>query len=279
MIANRLLQRARILRHSWSNALDLVGWSRFSGPRTIVGASSRAARSTSADCTPVILCVWRRPERLRRTIDLLRSQIDANPVLYIWNNNPKARGFVDDTVIQITDLEIHTVHSTHNAGGFGRFYVARDLAPTHPFVIFIDDDQTFPETAIAQFVREFRPKTISGFWAFRFTGRSEYRLRVPATVPGERVDYAATCGVICDSEVFSNPDFFRCPRRFWFVEDLWLSYFADHVLGWQIFKSAVTLDADDDGLDQYHYLYRTKSRFLETLVNAGWALPRTSSAA
>jgi hypothetical protein len=276
VIRGRAHRRLRILRHRWSNAVQLVGWSRLSGPRTAPGAVVRPRSGGSAETVPVVLCVWRRPERLARTIDLLRDQTGVKPSLYVWNNNPRARSVVDEAVAGAADIEVKVVHSARNAGGFGRFYLAREVAQHHPYVIFVDDDQTFDRTAIADFVGEFRPETISGFWAFRFTEPSDYWARVPAT-PGERVDFCATCGMVCDTRIFLKPDLFRCPRRFWFIEDLWLSYIADHVLGWKIFKSAVELDVDEDGLDQYHYLYDLKSRLLAHLVEAGWDLPRPSS--
>jgi hypothetical protein len=92
------------------------------------------------------------------------------------------------------------------------------------------------------------------------------------------VKYCGTGGLVCDTKIFLEPGLFRCPRRYWFAEDLWLSYYADHVLGWDVRKGDVDFEMDDDGLDQFHLLHGTKSRLLHYLVRAGWDLSADSGA-
>jgi hypothetical protein len=161
------------------------------------------------------------------------------------------------------------VHSKRNIGGFGRFYIGRKVAVHHPYVVFLDDDQVGGPDFIASIAAEFTPKTARGTWAFRFIGTSRYSDRVPAR-PGERVKYCGTGGMICDSTVFLQDAVFRCPRRFWFVEDLWLSYYVDQVLAWPMYKSGARLRIEADEQDQFHLLHPAKRKFFRYLVRRGW---------
>jgi hypothetical protein len=82
--------------------------------------------------------------------------------------------------------------------------------------------------------------------------------------------------MVVDTRVFREPGLFRCPKRFWFVEDLWLSYYASHVLSWELMKSHVTLAMDNDGHDQFLFLKRRKSELMRYLIQTGWELPAWS---
>lgn len=264
--------RARLdrrIRSEWFNAkrsVGLVGWRRSTGPPTEAGARVRSERPHSA--VPVVVCVWRRPERLEATLSSLAAQ--SRPIaLWIWNNNPALRLLVDETVTGVSDLDVDVVHCRRNIGGFGRFYVARRLARRHRCVVFLDDDQVPAPDFIESLLDEFESKTAIGTWAFRFRGRRSYWDRVLAE-PGERVKFCATRGMICDTEIFLEEGLFQCPRRFWFVEDLWLSYYADHVMGWRLFKSGASVLTEPDDQGQFNYLGATKDIMLRYLVGLGW---------
>jgi hypothetical protein len=261
----------RRISSEWVNArksVGLVGWRRSTGPRTVAGASVRGSTLPVAE-VPVVLCVWRRPERLATTLASLGRQRDVSVKLWIWNNNPALRALVDGGVATVSDLQVDVVHATRNVGGFGRFYVARRLAEEHPYVVFLDDDQVPATDFVKTLVGEFTPKTIHGAWAFRFLGTERYWDRVRAA-PGERVKFCGNGGMICDTQIFLEPELYRCPRRFWFVEDLWLSYYADHVMGWQLFKSAAVIEKEPDDQGQFQNLGATKDLMFRYLVRRGW---------
>ena len=196
--------------------------------------------------------------------------VQTRPVeLLIWNNNPALRGFVDGAVGEASTLAIEAVHSSRNIGGFGRFYLARRIAREHPYVVFLDDDQVPAVDFIEQLVSEFARETIRGAWAFHFRGTHSYWDRLAAS-PGERVKFCGNGGMICDSGVFLEPRLFECPRRFWFVEDLWLSYYADRFLGWSLYKSGATVTKEHDEHGQYQSLAATKDVMFRYLVRRGW---------
>lgn len=261
-----LNQRLRRLAFNSARGLALVGWRRSKGPATRAGISNRA-RGRPDSTVPVVFCVWRRPHRLRETVESLAAQSHPAIRLCVWNNNPSVRTLVDTALAGVGDVDV--VHSTRNVGGFGRFYFARRIANEHPAVVFLDDDQVPGPEFVATLLRELTPETLRSTWGFRFRGTSHYWDR-DAAAPGQRVKYCGTNGMICDTRVFLEPGLFRCPRRFWFVEDLWLSYYADHVLGWGLYKSGAEIVTEGDEHDQFRFLQASKDRLFRYLVGRGW---------
>jgi cellulose synthase/poly-beta-1,6-N-acetylglucosamine synthase-like glycosyltransferase len=218
---------------------------------------------------PVVVCVWKRPHRLAETIDSLAAQSHAAIKLGIWNNSRSLRSMFESTIARVSDIDIDIVHSERNIGGFGRFYFARQLVHDHDRVVFIDDDQVPGPGFIESLVGEFKSQTFSGTWGYRFRGTRHYGDRVAAE-SGERIKYCGTGGMICDTRIFLEAGLFKCPRRFWFVEDLWLSYYADHVLRWPLYKSGAEISTDSDEYDQCNVLGGTKDRLFRYLVRRGW---------
>jgi hypothetical protein len=266
----RLRRGFRIRRRQLANIFQVIGLHRLEGPARRE-AAIRPRRPSPDPATPVILCVWRRLRRLGETIALLERQ-DAHVELYVWNNARRARPQVDSIIAGATHFPIRVIHSSRNVGGFGRFYMARTLAPRHPFAIFIDDDLTFPPTMVSGLMAEASAQSVSSHWAFHLNSPIDFWDRTGAA-SGESVDYCGTGGMVTDTRIFLESELFGCPRRFWFIEDLWLSYFAAHRLGWQLKKSSVAFEMSYDGQDQFVHLRERKSAFLRYLVKAGWKLP------
>lgn len=64
-----------------------------------------------------------------------------------------------------------------------------------------------------------------------------------------------------DTAVFADPGLFSCPRRFWFVEDLWLSWYAANFSGYTLLRSAAEMEFVEDSLNQFPKLQWVKQRF------------------
>lgn len=211
------------------------------------------------DRLPVILCTWRRLDRLGHTLKLLSAQNIPVQAL-IWNNSPE-RSQVDAAVAAAA-IPVSVHHSTRNIGGFGRFYSAREAAEAgHDRVVFIDDDQDFGPEAIGDLMRHHRPLSLSGWFAFT-SPRAD---GAAWAAPGQAARYVGTGGMIADAAVFRDSRLFRCPRRFWFVEDYWLCAFAGHIAGYGIFRSPAQFEIIDDGRDQCYSLGVVKRRFMRYL--------------
>jgi hypothetical protein len=218
---------------------------------------------------PVIICTYQRLERLSTTLDQLSEQINCSIDLYIWNNNPKNSQFIVDTIKNYPKLKIELHNSKHNIGGFGRFYYARTISSRYPAVIFIDDDIKLSPGSIRTLMDEIKPSTIYSFYAYKFITKENYFKRRNLKT-GDEADYCGTGGMICDTSIFKEKELFNCPEKYWFIEDLWLSYYAKHILGWTLYKSSAKIKILDDDINQWVQLRAMKTTFLRYLINQGW---------
>lgn len=218
---------------------------------------------------PVVMCAWKRVDRLPRTLELLAEQ-DTPASLYVWNNNHREANRLD-TLLAGSPVPAQSVHCPRNIGCFGRFYLARDLAPVHDAIVFIDDDQDFGRSMIADQLASFAPRMLAGWWAFTYrTGARSYGERDRVETPLQPADYVGVGGMVADASIFTDPALFRCPRRYWFVDDLWLSYYSSHVRGWQLRRSLADFRFAADGLDLDVTLGMTKIRMFRYLKRRGW---------
>jgi hypothetical protein len=192
----------------------------------------------------------------------------------IWNNSPERAAVEAAAASASIDVVIH--HSARNVGGFGRFYLAREAAEAgHRSVVFIDDDQDFGPTTVSDLLARHRPQSLSGWWAFRSTGTG-YGDRVRCA-PDEAASYVGTGGMITDTAVFRDSRLFRCPRRYWYAEDLWLCYVADRHAGFEMFRSPAQFESTEDRHALYLALGRTKWQFQRYLIRHGWKPVRPSA--
>lgn len=226
-------------------------------------AFKQNTRQTQA--LPVIMATWNRINLLPKTLKSLSEQSGSSPVLYLWNNNLSARDSINH-IAKTSLLPVKIYHSKHNIGGFGRFYLAKEIATSYKRVIFIDDDQ-FPETEyIKNINEEYQVHTIKSQWAYRFIDRSNYWHKEFVN-PGENADYCGTGGMLANTGIFTEDGLYKCPKRYWFIEDLWLSYFAKYELGWQLTRTEADLPIIEDGSDQLVNLIDAKTSFYKYLEN------------
>jgi hypothetical protein len=258
--ARRLLppqvKAARALARKQQN---LIGWKR----------AQRTPLPVGGDRLPVIFCTWRRLERLSRTLEQLAAQ-DVPVQALIWNNS-QDRGTVDAAVM-CSGIPVAVHHSPRNIGGFGRFYLAREAAEQgHKNVVFIDDDMVFGPGTIAHLLSAYRPHSLSGWQSVSFRSEaysSKYRVN-----PGEAASVVGSGGMIADTAVFRDARLFRCPRRYWFLEDIWLSYVAARLSGYDLFASPAEFQfapSADDEHATYRALGQAKPMFRRYLIRQGW---------
>jgi hypothetical protein len=217
------------------------------------------------------MCTWKRIERLARTIEMLAEQ-SMPATLFVWNNN---RGEAEqlDALLGRSPIPAQSFHSDRNIGSFGRFYLGRDLAANHDAVIFVDDDQDFGPSMVADQLASFAPDSLAGWWAFRYRpGARSYAERDRVETPFQRADYVGPGGMVADAVIFTDPALFRCPRRYWFVDDMWLSFVAGHLRGWQLRRSLAQFEFAADELNLDPTLVMTKIRMFRYLKRRGWSV-------
>lgn len=241
-------------------------WSRQFGP-----ARTRVVEVRS-DRVPVLMCCWKRLHRLEKTIELLAEQT-APVALHLWANRADPSL---ERIVQAAPIPVSLTVSSRNVGSFGRFYLARDLTQhgAHHPVIVIDDDQEFAPNMVELMLADYQPKTISAWWAFRFDDQLE-RLRVE---PGEPADQIGPGGMVCDADLFHDPGFWACPRRYWFADDIWISYYAGS-LGWSIRRGRAEFEMFNDEHDLFRTLGSTKQQMIRKLWAYRWSAPASAVAA
>jgi hypothetical protein len=191
--------------------------------------------------------------------------------VYLWSNSPEKEREIRKLISRYPLLKPELYNSPKNIGGFGRFYYARKLISKYEEVIFIDDDIDLESDSLSRLLADYKPKSIHSFYAFRFRTKHDYYSRKTLRA-GQEADYCGTGGMICDISIFSNNELFKCPKQYWFIEDLWLSYFAKHKLGWGLYKSGTRMKIVHDGLDQWVTIGDKKTAFLQYLIGEGWQL-------
>jgi len=216
-----------------------------------------------AKALPIVMATWNRIDLLPKTLESLSKQSGSSPVLYLWNNNLSARDAINNYA-ENSALPVKIYHSKHNIGGFGRFYLAKEIAPSFKRVIFIDDDQFPDEEYVRKISREYSPRTIKSQWAYRFVDDGNYWHK-EFVIPGENAEYCGTGGMLASTEIFTKEELYKCPKRYWFIEDLWLSYFARYKLGWQLTRTRTDLPIIEDGKDQLIKLIDAKTNFYKFL--------------
>jgi glycosyltransferase involved in cell wall biosynthesis len=230
------------------------------------GRSQQVTVPVEPGTLPVIMCTYRRLERLPATLAMLAVQ-DIPVHLLIWDNSGDPAAVARAAAGARILVTVH--HSRRNIGGFGRFFLARAAAAAgHRAVVFIDDDAVFGPEAVRALLAGHRPLSLSGWFAF--TGLEPVAAGVAG--PGQAARYVGTGGMVADAEVFTDPGLFRCPRRFWFIEDVWLCAYTRHVWGYTLSGSAARFSLAGDGLDQCVALGWAKKRFRRWLSRHGMPL-------
>ena len=174
------------------------------------------------------------------------------------NANLEKADAVDKIVASFSDrLSISVTHDGNVIKAFRRFTVGNDLAKSGTeVVLFIDDDITFPPNYIEKLVSNYEPKTYkSGFaWNFQGGGKDYYRYRTRRWDNEERIHYCGTGISMVDASIFLDKRLFAAPPEAYYIEDLWLSYFAQHVMKWDL-KYVEVGNVNIGGTDQ-HALYK-----------------------
>ncbi|WP_423918434.1 glycosyltransferase family 2 protein [Frigoribacterium sp. 2-23] len=216
------------------------------------------------DAAHVVVCLWNRPQRVDKVIEMLSAQ-DWEPGvrLLLWNNNPGDRHLYDDAarrVVRGSLLSVDLYHSAVNIGGLARFVAAR-LARNGGYrgpVIMLDDDQDVTDTFVADLMRDYSPHSVVAWWAFSLHGSYWRRAEIP---PGATADHAGTGGTVYDSELVDDDRFFMClPRRFAFLEDQWMTFVARQA-GWRVVKGRTEIGLVLEETNQYHGLKPLKDVF------------------
>jgi len=216
--------------------------------------------------TPIVMCLWNRPERVEHILGMLAGLDPAHPVrLLLWNNHAPDAAFYAETARRWAEgrgalTSVDLVQSPRNIGGLARFVAARLLRNggyRGPFVM-LDDDQDVEASFIGDLLRDWTPRSIVAWWGFSLHG--SYWRRAEIT-PGTEPDHAGTGGTMADIDLVADDRFFaRLPSRFAFLEDQWMTFFAK-ANGWRVVKGDTRIVLVLEEKNQYHGLRPLKDVF------------------
>lgn len=241
--------------------ISVLLWNRFLPIKLLIGSKNKQE-------VPVIICLWKRVDQIPRIIRMLDAQDtgDKKISLYFWNNNFTQRSLIKNRIVNNAPSgslsSISLVNSPINIGGFGRYYIARLFSKSSLPVIFLDDDQELGKDFISSALKRYKPHQIASYWAFKNYG--SYSNRTFLKKYGSSASYCGTGGMIIDPSIFAHKQLFECPHRYWFIEDLWLSYFASQ-RSWALTKLDVNITFIKDQHDQGLVLNPLKDEFYSYL--------------
>jgi hypothetical protein len=212
---------------------------------------------------------------------MLCNQTNKDFSLYISNSNLDEISRVEELVAPFKEkLNINLTHDSNEMYSFRRLVIGKDLAlKGFDAVLFLDDDVLIPQNYIEQCLSYFEPNSYKSAYAWQFleNGQNYYRSRIRITKTDSKVHYCGTAVSIVDAKIFLNNDLLSAKDEAHKIEDLWMSYYADHVLKWKLEYipiEGLTIGGNDPvALSKVVKRNRNnKAVFLRKLVSLGWKL-------
>jgi len=205
----------------------------------VAPAIKKKSKSYNNVRVTVVLLTWQRIGNLKRTLASLSQQTFANFEVFISNGNIKSSKNVDDYAKLFSDrLKVRVSHDGNDLFAFRRFAIGRRLAEEGTdIVLFIDDDISFEDDYVENCLRYYEPESYkSGFaWVFQNKGMNYYDQRTRIWDYESKINYCGTGISIIDASIFLDEGLIKkAPKEALKIEDLWLSYYAQHVKKWKL---------------------------------------------
>lgn len=229
----------------------------------------------------VVLLTWQRIPRLSRMLQSLSEQTRQDFDIYISNGNIRQRSMVDRIAREFNEeLDIWVRHDGNEYKAFRRLFVGRDLAEQgYKTILFLDDDVQIPKDYLDLCINQYQPKTYQSGFAWNLTGRNYYKERERIWKKGKRIKYCGTGISMVDARLFLEKGLIEdAPAGALKIEDLWMSFYVDHVLKnkkWKLKYMHVpnTIVGGGDKFALYREVQKAsydKADFLSDLVDMGW---------
>jgi hypothetical protein len=226
----------------------------------------------------VILLSWQRPQGTIQNLKDLSNQTVEGFRVIISNSNPRIQAKLDKIKHDFKDLDIQIVHESNEYSAFRRFFIARQQAMEGiDVILFIDDDITVPSDYIEKALKQYKEKTYSSAytWTIQDNGSDYYNKRTRVFNSDESIKYCGAGISMIDAKIFLDDGLFNAPDEAYTIDDLWLSYYSDHVAKYKL--RYLDIDGINIGGNDHAALYKsilkqkyTKADFLRHLVGLGW---------
>lgn len=231
----------------------------------------------------IILLTWQRINNLKNTLSMLSSQSYKDFDVFVSNANfdPNKMATIEKYVSHFkNELNISLSNDGNDLYTFRRLTLARDLANRgYEIIIYIDDDVIIKTNYIKVCIEQYEPNTYksSYAWSFYNSGQSYYKGRIRRKNNNEIINYCGSGAAMIDASIFLEDGLFDYPEGSLKIEDLWLSFYAQHVMNWKLMY--INVDVNVTGRDEVALFRQVKKEkinkdvFLRTLVDLGWKLP------
>lgn len=229
----------------------------------------------------VIMLSWQRVDLFPRTLHALARQTYKDFEFIVSNANPQHQKKIINYANHFRSYFPTTVRADSNSEfSFRRLRVARDAAENgSDIILFIDDDVDIPSDHIEKAVQQYEPKSYKSQFAWKLddNGSDYYGKRTRVFDRRKRVNYCGTGMCVIDPAIFLEDGLLDAPKGALKIEDLWLSYYAQQVLGWKL--QYLDIDGIKLGGNDRVALFKSvkkdaynKADFLRDLVAMGWKL-------
>ena len=217
--------------------------------------------------------------------------------VHIINNNPMMMAEIDEILKQFKIYQAHQAHALEPASSppikvsvlhtpttgrtdhiFARFVYVEQLRRSTPLdqIILGDDDQYWAKDYVSKLLADYRPKSMTTWYGKTFkrdeSGYGNYwkpEMKILGLIDGSHMSdistfkYGGPGGSIWDTNIWlldSQLMRLASDLSFWAkIDDLWVSYVLDALLGWEIRRSD-TLPVDIGALHLkgriYHHMKR-----------------------
>ncbi len=175
--------------------------------------------------TAVIFLTYVRLEYIPKTAECFKKQTNKDFDIYVSNNSPQQEKAVDKIKKYFADIEtnVYVRNDNNKFKIFSRFVMAKELAlEGYEKIIFIDDDELFPNTFIQECYDQYEDDCVKTFWAHKIEKVYKRKIKLENNEVG---NYAGGGGLVCSSKVFLSEELMNCPEEYFIVDDLWLSYY------------------------------------------------------
>lgn len=228
----------------------------------------------------VILLSWKRPAGTLKNLKDLNQQTSKGFKVVISNSNPEISKQLHSYIDRFPELDIEIRDESNKYFCFRRFFIAKELAQSGVDIIFfIDDDVRIPKDYVKLAMSQYQSKSYSSSyaWTFQDNGSDYYKKRTRVYSNFENIKYCGAGVSMVDSSIFLEDGLFDVPPGAYEIDDLWLSYYADHVAKYKLRYLEIP-GVSVRGNDSVAMLWTVKAReytkkdFLADLVSNGWSV-------
>lgn len=275
-----MLKEKNLYREFWGNPKATVA---ISKPKKAIAKPKKVAPRIA-----VIVLSWKRPQGIFDVLDQLSKQTYNDFSVYLSIGDLRRKNTIlrhANYFREVKGLDIKVREDGNDLYSFRRLILAKELAESGVEIIFfLDDDIHIPENYIDVALSQYEDNTYhSGYaWSLLNNGKDYYNDRDRRKDNDYKIHYCGAGVAMLDAKILKDPgitDPNTVPPGAYKIEDLWLSYYVDHVLKLKL-KYMDIPNLGIGGADTFA-LHRailsedyTKTSFLHDLVKMGWKIPK-----